>query len=119
MHQPDDLLTITEAAAILRAPVATLRYWRHLGTGPDSIKVGRRILHPYGDPSRGCMPSEATRRNRRPWPGDQLEMIVRPSCSAKSWKSRTLSVANGTPKARQHAATQVSLTGRGRPRLIE
>jgi hypothetical protein len=29
-----ELLTIREAAALLRAPVATLRYWRHLGTGP-------------------------------------------------------------------------------------
>ena len=28
-----DLLTITEAAELLRAPVATLGYWRHLGTG--------------------------------------------------------------------------------------
>ena len=29
----DDLLTMAEVAAIVRAPVATLRYWRHLGTG--------------------------------------------------------------------------------------
>ena len=29
-HAPE-LLTITEAAELLRAPVATLRYWRHLG----------------------------------------------------------------------------------------
>ncbi len=41
-HQPD-LLTITEAAALLRKPVATLRYWRHLGTGPDSFRVGRHV----------------------------------------------------------------------------
>ena len=34
-RQPE-LLTITEAAELLRAPVATLRYWRHLGTGPRS-----------------------------------------------------------------------------------
>jgi len=32
-----ELLTITEAADLLRAPVATLRYWRHLGTGPRSF----------------------------------------------------------------------------------
>ena len=42
--QPD-LLTITEAAEILRAPVATLRYWRHLGTGPHSFRLGRRVLY--------------------------------------------------------------------------
>ena len=51
---PDDghdqkLLTITEAAAILRAPVATLRYWRHLGTGPRSFRLGRRVLYRYDD----------------------------------------------------------------------
>ena len=28
-----ELLTLKEAAAVLRAPVATLRYWRHLGVG--------------------------------------------------------------------------------------
>ena len=42
--QPD-LLTISEAAALLRAPVATLRYWRHLGTGPRSFRLGRRVLY--------------------------------------------------------------------------
>jgi hypothetical protein len=37
--QPD-LLTITEAAAIVRRHVAPLRHWRHLRTGPaasDSV----------------------------------------------------------------------------------
>jgi hypothetical protein len=33
-----ELLTIGEAAQLLRAPVATLRYWRHLGQG--DCKVG-------------------------------------------------------------------------------
>ncbi|MGY5883976.1 helix-turn-helix domain-containing protein [Modestobacter lacusdianchii] len=40
-----ELLTITEAADVLRAPVATLRYWRHLGTGPMSFRLGRRVLY--------------------------------------------------------------------------
>jgi excisionase family DNA binding protein len=40
-----DLLTISEAAALLRAPVATLRYWRHMGTGPRSLRLGRRVLY--------------------------------------------------------------------------
>jgi helix-turn-helix protein len=43
------LLTITEAAAIVRAPIATLRYWRHLGTGPRSFRLGRRVLYRYTD----------------------------------------------------------------------
>jgi excisionase family DNA binding protein len=43
------LLTITEAADLLRAPVATLRYWRHLGTGPRSFRLGRRVLYRRDD----------------------------------------------------------------------
>lgn len=43
------LLTIIEAAAIVRAPVATLRYWRHLGTGPRSFRLGRRVLYRDSD----------------------------------------------------------------------
>ena len=43
------LLNITEAAELLRAPVATLRYWRHLGTGPRSFRLGRRVLYRYND----------------------------------------------------------------------
>jgi excisionase family DNA binding protein len=44
-EQYPDLLTISEAAALLRAPVATLRYWRHMGTGPCSFRLGRRVLY--------------------------------------------------------------------------
>ena len=44
-----DLLTITEAAELLRAPVATLRYWRHLGTGPRCFRLGRRVLYRRDD----------------------------------------------------------------------
>ena len=44
-----ELLTIAEAAELLRAPVATLRYWRHLGTGPHSFRLGRRVLYRRDD----------------------------------------------------------------------
>ena len=46
---PAELLTIGEAALLLRAPVATLRYWRHLGTGPHSFRLGRRVLYRRDD----------------------------------------------------------------------
>jgi hypothetical protein len=45
----NDLLTIDEAAATLRTPVATLRYWRHLGAGPHSFKIGRRVFYRTSD----------------------------------------------------------------------
>ena len=44
-----ELLTIAEAAQLLRAPAATLRYWRHLGAGPTSFRVGRRVLYRRDD----------------------------------------------------------------------
>jgi excisionase family DNA binding protein len=47
-HRPE-LLTIREAAEVLRAPIATLRYWRHLGTGPRSFRLGRRVLYRRDD----------------------------------------------------------------------
>ena len=50
-HPPagDELLTISEVAAIVRAPIATMRYWRHLGTGPRSFRLGRRVVYRVGD----------------------------------------------------------------------
>ena len=45
----DELLTISEVAAIVRAPIATMRYWRHLGTGPRSFRLGRRVVYRVGD----------------------------------------------------------------------
>lgn len=43
-----DLLTITEAAEVLRTPLATLRYWRYLGIGPRSFRIGRRVFYRRG-----------------------------------------------------------------------
>lgn len=45
----DELLTIGEVAEMLRVPVGTLRYWRHLGAGPHSFKVGRWVRYRRGD----------------------------------------------------------------------
>ena len=40
------LLTSTEVAQTIRVPSATLRYWRHVGIGPRSFKMGpRRVLY--------------------------------------------------------------------------
>lgn len=49
MNDQHQLLTITEAAALLRVPVATLRYWRHLGTGPCGFRAGRHVLYRLSD----------------------------------------------------------------------
>ena len=34
-----------EVADVVRVPVATLRYWRHLGSGPRSFRVGRSVRY--------------------------------------------------------------------------
>jgi predicted DNA-binding transcriptional regulator AlpA len=44
-HAGDDLLSMAEVAALVRVPVATLRYWRHLGTGPHSFRIGRSVRY--------------------------------------------------------------------------
>ena len=59
-----ELLTITEAAAVLRAPVATLRYWRHLGTGPHSFRLGRRVICRRAD-LRTWIDAQADQSSRR------------------------------------------------------
>ena len=41
----DKLLTLQEVAVVVRVPVATLRYWRHLGTGPRSFRMGRSVRY--------------------------------------------------------------------------
>ena len=46
---PENARAITEAADLLRTPIATLRYWRHLGTGPRSFRLGRHVLYRTGD----------------------------------------------------------------------
>ena len=41
----DEMLSLQEACAFLRVPEGTLRYWRHLGAGPRSFKVGRHVRY--------------------------------------------------------------------------
>ena len=45
---PQNLIT-AEVAELVRAPIETVRYWRHIGKGPKSFKVGRRVLYAVED----------------------------------------------------------------------
>lgn len=38
-------LTTQEVGELLRTPAETVRFWRHVGKGPKSFKVGRRVLY--------------------------------------------------------------------------
>jgi excisionase family DNA binding protein len=44
-----ELCTLADVAQLLRVPPATLRYWRHLGTGPHSFRIGRHVRYYRGD----------------------------------------------------------------------
>lgn len=44
-HADDELMTLKEVAELVRVPAATLRYWRHLGTGPHSFRIGRSVRY--------------------------------------------------------------------------
>jgi len=44
-HEHDEMLPIEEAAALLRVPVATMRYWRYCGDGPHSFRLGRHVRY--------------------------------------------------------------------------
>ncbi len=40
-----EYLTTAEVAAILRTSPETVRYWRYIDYGPESFKIGRRVLY--------------------------------------------------------------------------
>jgi excisionase family DNA binding protein len=42
-------LTTAEVADLCRTSPETVRYWRHVGKGPKSIKPGRRVLYAAAD----------------------------------------------------------------------
>ncbi|GAC1530873.1 MAG: hypothetical protein NVS3B1_23550 [Marmoricola sp.] len=44
-HEHDELMSIAEVADTIRVPIATLRYWRHLGSGPQSFRIGRSVRY--------------------------------------------------------------------------
>lgn len=42
-------MTTKDVAEALHAPAETVRYWRHVGKGPKSFKIGRRVLYAVED----------------------------------------------------------------------
>ncbi|MEU4950022.1 helix-turn-helix transcriptional regulator [Streptomyces lavendulae] len=49
-HAPEiagdpDWHTTADVAKRFRTAPGTVRYWRHIGYGPKSVKVGRRVLY--------------------------------------------------------------------------
>mgnify|MGYP002355399842 CR=1 FL=1 len=44
-----DLMFTEEVSAKCRVPEPTLRWWRHVGTGPKSFRLGRRVVYKRAD----------------------------------------------------------------------
>lgn len=42
-------LSTAEASAYAGVPSNTLRYWRHLDTGPTSYRIGTRVVYDVAD----------------------------------------------------------------------
>jgi excisionase family DNA binding protein len=47
-----DYMTTAEIAELLRTSPETVRFWRHVGKGPRSFKLGRRVLYDRTDVER-------------------------------------------------------------------
>lgn len=45
----DKLLTVPEVSEATRLPEATIRWFRHVGKGPRSAKLGRRVVYREAD----------------------------------------------------------------------
>jgi hypothetical protein len=41
----DEILTLQQIAELTKAPIATVRYWRAMGSGPRTFRLGRRVAH--------------------------------------------------------------------------
>lgn len=59
MDVVQELLTTAEVALLTRAPVSTVRYWRHCGTGPRSFRLGKRVVYRRTDVDRWLSEREA------------------------------------------------------------
>jgi len=64
----DKMLTVAEVAEMIRVPQGTLRYWRHLGCGPTSFKMGpRRVVYREQDVLKWVDTQYAERGMPRDW----------------------------------------------------
>ena len=106
-NHPAELLTIAEAAQLLRAPVATLRYWRHLGTGPHSFRLGRRVLYRRDD-LRAWIDARCDQgmAERNPAPEAQVNIGVEPQSVVPRPRPRKAGRASAGTEASYRRATR-------------
>jgi hypothetical protein len=49
MKDHERFMMTAEVAELLRMPLESVRWWRHVGKGPESFKLGRRVLYARED----------------------------------------------------------------------
>lgn len=70
-------MTTEEVAALLRTTPETVRYWRHIGKGPKSFKVGRRVLYARADLDAHVTEARGSTDEIRPL-AEQLAKLPKP-----------------------------------------
>lgn len=61
---PADFFTTDELAAYLKVPAPTVRMWRHNGTGPKGVRLGRHVRYRRSDVDRWIDANERAQRPR-------------------------------------------------------
>lgn len=64
MQDVPELWTTFEVASVTRAPVSTVRYWRHIGCGPRSFRLGKRVVYRRTDVESWLAEREAAADHR-------------------------------------------------------
>jgi hypothetical protein len=93
----DELMDTAEVARFCRTVPATVRYWRHQGTGPNGFRVGRRVLYRRSTVLEWLSRQESADQDRRmSWPSAP----VRPD-NTLAGSSVPLSCRGNRPRAGQ------------------
>ena len=67
MKFQDGLIDITELAAYLKVPVATIYAWRYRGTGPPGLRIGRHVRFRLRDVERWLESREDMPTSQQPY----------------------------------------------------
>jgi hypothetical protein len=50
--EQEQYMTPVELAGHYRTTLSAVRWWRHIGYGPQGVKIGRRVLYPVSEVRR-------------------------------------------------------------------
>ena len=59
-----EFLTTEQLAELLQVPAQTVRAWRHYGTGPKGVRLGRHVRYRRADVDRWVDQNERAQRPR-------------------------------------------------------